>query len=68
MSIAAVKEAGGRADQLQQQIADMASTGELATIFDKWSSVNSNEANSILAMNAAQQRSRLTYGAALPFC
>ena len=61
MSIGSVKDKGFYGDELESQIAKMAYSGELSSIFEKWSSVNANEVNSILAMNAAQERSRLTY-------
>ena len=63
MGIAAVKSASREADQIHEQIARMAHTGELARIFEAWSSITSNEANSILAMNAARQQTRLAIAA-----
>ena len=63
MGIAAVKSASREADQLQEQIARMAHSGELARIFEAWSSITANEANSILAMNAARQQTRLAIAA-----
>ena len=68
MGIAAVKSAGPQAENLHRQITRMANSGELGTIFEKWASVTANEANSIVAMNAARQRTRLAYGAGLLIC
>ena len=62
MGIAAVKSAGRQADDLHRQITRMAKSGELAKIFETWSSISANEANSIAAMNSAEQKTRLAYG------
>jgi len=61
MGIAAVKSAGRQADQMHRQITRMANSGELARIFESWSSISANEINSITAMNSAQQKTRFAY-------
>lgn len=63
MGIAAVKSAGKQADDLHLQITRMANSGELAKIFETWASISSNEANSIAAMNSAEQKTRFAYAA-----
>lgn len=65
MGIAATKEFSKEADALHHQISEMANNGELAKIFEGWSSISANEANSIVAMNSAQQKMRFAYGGAM---
>ncbi len=62
LGIAAVKSAGKQADDIHRQITRMANSGELAKIFETWSGISSNEANSIVAMNSAEQKTRFAYG------
>lgn len=62
LGIAAAKPLARQAEDLHRQITKMANTGELGKIFEKWASVTANEANSIVAMNAARQRTRMAYG------
>ncbi len=61
MGIAAVKSSGREADLLLKEITRMANSGELAQIFESWSSISANEINSIAAMNSAQQKTRFAY-------
>jgi len=61
LGIASIKSVADRADQLHDEITNMANSGELAGIFERWSGVSANEASSIVAMNAAQQRTRFAY-------
>ncbi len=65
MGIAAVKSASREADDLHRQITRMANSGELARIFESWSSISANEINSIAAMNSAQQKTRFAYAVLL---
>ena len=62
MGIVATKRFSREANALHSEITHMANTGELAKIFETWSSISANEANSIVAMNSAQQKMRFAYG------